>query len=146
MRHAALVDLKERIHIRITEAGSEQLAAEERRVPDDYVGIRPFGLLGIGGLAEVENRIPGLDVFQRLKDRLCPVCKPVVEHPLDFADPDADTRQFRGVIVDFDPVDDMRPDTGKRARSLERARPPFDYLALEVFEATEGDIEEVPGA
>lgn len=61
----------------------EQLASEKRRVPDHGIDFRPAGLASI----ECENRVPALDGFKRIENRIGRIAEPVASHPLDFADP-----------------------------------------------------------
>ena len=43
-RDAPVVDSEQIAHVGIAQAAAQELAAQERRVPDDELGGRPFGL------------------------------------------------------------------------------------------------------
>ena len=48
-RHAVVEDVEQRVDVVVAEAAPQQLAAQERRVADDELGLGPLGLRGFVG-------------------------------------------------------------------------------------------------
>ena len=111
-----------------------ELAAQERRVPDDELGLRPVGLLRLRRVGQVEQGVAVLDVVERLEDRVASVAEAVADHPLDVADPDGHPGQLGGVGVELDAEDGLGADLRELHRRLADERAPLDGLPLEVLE------------
>ena len=141
-------------------------AAQERRVADDDVGGRPLGFArarrGDDGLAVVpgfrramtgkragrwrrQQRITLLDGVEGPEDGVPGQREAVVSHPLDFADPDRDSRQFGGIGIDLDAEHVLRPDHRVDRRQAQRLG--FeDDLMLQILEAEQRQQQKIARA
>src|SRR5664280_1470072 len=63
----------------IVEPAAEQLRPEEWRVAHDELRRWPFRLAGVRRVREIEQRVAGLDVVERLEDRVAAVAQAVEE-------------------------------------------------------------------
>ena len=142
-RQAVVEDVEQGLDVVVAEAAPQQLAAQERRIADDELRLRPLGLARVRRVGEVEQRVAGLDVVERAQDRVAAVAQAVADHPLDLADPDGHPGELGGVGVDLDAEDRLGADLGDLHRALEDERAPVDGLELEVLEGPQGDDQEV---
>ena len=62
----AVVDLEQGVDVLVAKVRPQQLAAEEGRVPDDELSVRPGGLLRLRRIAEVEEGVLDRDLLEWL--------------------------------------------------------------------------------
>ena len=94
-----------------------------------------------------EHRVHEPDVSgEGSEDGIGRKSKTVGAYPLEPADPDGHLGEVVGVGVDLDAVELPRTDAGKVGTQTVLARECDGRFALKVFEAEQGDIEEVAGA
>ena len=145
-RDTIVVEVEECFDVCVTESTSEQLAAEERWIPHDELGVGPAGFLGLRWIGHVEQSVAVLDVVEGFEDRVASIAQAVADHPLDLADPDGHAGELGGVGVEFDAEDDLWTDVRELLWRLEDERAPHDGLPLEVLECPQAEDQEVTRA
>ena len=117
------------------------LREQERRVASHDIGLRPVRFSAV----RRQDRVPALDIVQRLQDWVVCLREPVAPHPLDLANPHRDARELGCVGVDLDALDVGWADLWERALEAERFRLEL-HPVLQVLQRLESEIQEVPRA
>src|SRR3990172_7576813 len=109
-RESIVEYLPQRLGVRVAEAATQKGATQERRIPDNELGLGPAGFLRLRRGGHVEERVAVFDLVERTEDRVPSIAQAVADHPLDLADPDGHAGKLGGVGVEFDAENDLGPD------------------------------------
>ena len=144
-------DLSQGFYIVIAEFTAHDFIPEEGRIADDddfLIGseLRPDRLTRMLWIAEVEQGIHEVEVVEFLQDRSLGDRVAIPPVPLEESDPEGHLGQLEGVGIDLESVKLPRPDGGEEGCLHSLGAAEEDNFFLQILQALEGDVEEVPGA